>query len=192
MSNANSRFFAVSCDKCGCSGNIRIDQYKRKGGTWRCRSCAFAGRKNPYKGTGVKNDPELARTRSSFYKAKHRCKTGHNGYYENVEFKFKSLWQLIEEIGIRPEGMSLDRINNSGHYEPGNVRWATQAEQCRNTRRNVMLEYNGEKMCLKDAAKAAGLSSSTLEKRIKAGCPDHLLFKKGRWRYKNGRIAESE
>lgn len=180
MSNASSRFVAVSCDKCDRLSSIRIDQYNRKGGVWRCRSCTFTGRQNPYKGTGIKNNPELARTRSSFDKAKHRCKTGHYGYYEKVEFKFESLWQLIEEIGIRPEGTSLDRINSLGHYEPGNVRWATQAEQCRNTRRNIILEYNGKKMCLTDAAKASGLHMSTLKRRIKAGCPDHLLFKKGR------------
>jgi len=130
------------------------------------------------------------RTRNSFDKAKYRCKTGHGGYYKNIEFRFKSLQELIDEIGIRPVGMSLDRIDNFGHYEPGNVKWSTQKEQNRNTRRNVIVEYNGEKMCLTDAAKASGLSRSTLEKRIKAGCPDHLLFKKGRWRYKNGRIAE--
>lgn len=38
-------------------------------------------------------------------------------------------------LGPRPEGMTLDRINNeTGNYEPGNVRWATQKEQCSNRR----------------------------------------------------------
>lgn len=42
---------------------------------------------------------------------------------------------LIETIGLHPgPGYSLDRIDNNGNYEPGNVRWATQSQQQRNKR----------------------------------------------------------
>ncbi|MFM9469666.1 hypothetical protein ACKI1K_43455 [Streptomyces scabiei] len=48
----------------------------------------------------------------------------------------ESFTAFYNYIGPRPDGTSLDRIDNSKGYEPGNVRWATAFEQSNNTRRN--------------------------------------------------------
>lgn len=42
---------------------------------------------------------------------------------------------IEREIGPRPPGLTLDRRNNNGNYEPGNVRWATRSQQVRNSRK---------------------------------------------------------
>jgi hypothetical protein len=121
----------VEC-ACGKQSSIRVDQFNRKNGTWSCRSCAHTGRKSPRKGTGVKANPEMEQSRRSYYKARRRVKTNHKGAYAYVEFRFVSFEQWFAELGPRPLGMSVDRIDPMGHYEPGNVRWATVEEQAKN------------------------------------------------------------
>lgn len=48
-----------------------------------------------------------------------------------------SMQAFIDDMGQRPEGMTLERVNNEGNYEPGNVKWATAKEQANNNRRNL-------------------------------------------------------
>lgn len=71
-----------------------------------------------------------------------RCNNPNNPSYPNyggrgitICERWDDFWLFVEDVGERPDGCSLDRINNDGNYEPSNVRWATRKEQNSNKRR---------------------------------------------------------
>lgn len=82
----------------------------------------------------------------------------------------ESFEAFMDDVGPRPSRKhSLDRIDNSGNYEPGNVRWATRTEQLRNTRRTRLLTFGGETHCLSAWSEKLGIDKRTIHSRLKAG-----------------------
>lgn len=82
---------------------------------------------------------------------------------------------FLADMGERPAGMTLDRIDPNGDYSPENCRWATAKEQQRNKRRTVFLEANGRRQSLSAWAEELGVSHIMLYKRRVAGWSDDLI-----------------
>lgn len=59
-------------------------------------------------------------------------------------------------LGDRPHGMTIDRIDNDGNYEPGNVRWASRADQSKNRSKIRRLQLSDEQISEMRARRAAG------------------------------------
>jgi hypothetical protein len=96
---------------------------------------------------GLSYSPEYM----AYQNAQQHCTNPKAAKYANyggrgIEFRFTSFEQWYAELGPRPvtpvgrSVYSVDRKNVNGHYEPGNVRWATKSEQGFNKRRVVALE----------------------------------------------------
>lgn len=117
---------------------------------------------------GMSGHPAL----ESYKGAKSRCTCETDFNYKDyggrgIEFllpSFEEFWAVMKDTWFK--GATLDRIDNAGNYEIGNIRWATRKEQCLNTRKSVMLTHNGVTKNLSLWAEDLGINSSSLRERI--------------------------
>lgn len=83
---------------------------------------------------------------------------------------------FYKDMGQRPLGKTMDRINNNSHYKPSNCRWATYKEQALNTRWNVRLERNGENKTVSEWADILGVNAKAIYHRIDRGWNYKRIF----------------
>ncbi|MEG7359958.1 hypothetical protein [Pseudomonas citronellolis] len=76
---------------------------------------------------------------------------------------------FLTDMGEKPDGTSLDRIDNDAGYFKENCRWATSLEQMNNTRRNSFVEYLGKRQTVSQWAAQLGIPEGTLRSRINRG-----------------------
>lgn len=80
--------------------------------------------------------------------------------------RWKKFENFLIDMGFRPAGHTLDRINNDGNYEPGNCKWSTLEEQQNNRRDNRYFEYQGRTQTISQWAREYGMSHYTLGARL--------------------------
>jgi hypothetical protein len=114
-------------------------------------------------------------TYKSWVSMHHRCKETSQDFpnYGARGISVCARWDLFEnflaDMGERPDGMSLDRINNDGNYEPGNCRWITHAGQCNNRRSTHLVTFNGETRSLSEWSRHLGMSKHGIQLRLRKG-----------------------
>ena len=135
----------VTCD-CGTQKSVHTSSLLRGGAkSCGCLKKELLGKKN--RTHGMSDSPEF----KSWYHAIERCVNPNASGYANYggrgiavcERWQESFQNFYEDMGPRPDGTSLDRIDNSRGYEPGNCRWATRKQQNENTRRNRVFSWFG-------------------------------------------------
>lgn len=121
-------------------------------------------------GHGRSSDP----TYSKYQAMKGRCYNPANKSYARYggrgivvcERWRNSFAAFLEDMGPSPVGMSIERKDSNGNYEPDNCKWATKAEQSRNKGTNVRVEIDGMAFpTLKDASVHYGLAYGTVRVR---------------------------
>lgn len=192
---AGQRKFEVVCD-CGevfWRGWSDLQANLKKGdgaciscarrNTMRARMQTPEGREHQRRMTEISSDSvvhkwtaEERRVARRMSSARQRCINPNNAAYENyggrgVEFRFESVDQatrwVLANLGAPKDGESIDRIGNNGHYEPGNLRWASRTDQIRNRRayKNALVGLPLARALRPD------LSDSQLRLLIKRGVP---------------------
>ena len=140
-------YLLTKCTLCGMERWQAQNNLRR--GLAGCRKCGRA----KAKGREALRVPKWLYQRAQA--AQQRCVNPTEGSYpryggRGIEFHFESpramaLW-VQENLGLRPD-MEIDRINNNGHYEAGNLRWATGAQNLANSRKSkVSAEFHAFKM----------------------------------------------
>lgn len=81
----------------------------------------------------------------------------------------ESFENFLSDMGERPEGKTLDRIDVNGNYEPKNCRWATLSEQNRNKTSTPKLTFNGKTKSLAEWSDEVGLTVKIISWRVKNG-----------------------
>ena len=152
--------------KCDCGAIVIALGASLRGGTKRSCGC-LVGKTQP--GHRMTNTP----TYNSWRGMIERTTNPNNSHFKNygdkgitVCEKWKRFEGFYEDMGDRPAGHSLDRIENDKGYSKENCRWAMPKEQARNTTRSVKLTYKGKTKCLEDWAKEIGVTPGALRVRL--------------------------
>lgn len=157
---------------CACGNTTEVASSRVQNGYTKSCGCLIDEARSAKKKHGMRHSG----TYSSWMSAKDRATNPRSKdfyRYGAVGVGFADRWRSFEnflsDMGPRPDGTSLDRIDGSKGYEPGNCRWATPVEQARNKSNLTIVRTTKGEIPLVDYAKQLGISRGAAHLRLKRG-----------------------
>lgn len=158
--------------KCDCGNIVKVLQGYIKHGTKSC-GCSVKERLII---VNTSHGMSRSYTYKSWASMIARCFNKNHDAYERYNGRgitvcdhWRKFENFLADMGERPQGLTLERKNNAGNYEPGNCKWATTKEQNNNQRTNRILTFKGESMNLTQWSERLSVTPSLLKARFKLG-----------------------
>lgn len=156
--------------QCNCGNQKEIATTPLLNGLTQSCGCLHKERVSEAKKTHGQSKNHTTPEYVAWLHMKSRCYNENNDSYGRYggrgitvcERWLESFENFFADIGKRPEGMSLERIDNSQGYTPQNCKWATVFEQANNKRNNFFVIWEGQKFTLANLARATGANYGTL------------------------------
>lgn len=174
-SKGDRKFLLCRCS-CGTEKEMREDGLKSGIQSCGCLTrevAAYRARLPMSEGGHVTHNLSNTKAYSRWLGIRGRCFNPTNESYKDYGAKgigISESWLSFEnfyaDMGECPEGMSIDRIDNSKGYSKENCRWATKKEQMDNRSNSVRYEYRGQLLSRSELAKLAGVSQTTMQQRL--------------------------
>lgn len=157
--------------RCECDCGITTIVYGYNLQTGNSRSCGCLKRemltKHGHLDTPTYHTWEGMKQRCANQRSKQYSRYGGRGI--KICEQWMEFSNFLADMGERPEGMSLDRRENSKGYFKSNCRWSTPSEQQRNTRRNRLITMNGETHCVTEWCEKLKIKRYVVDTRLRRG-----------------------
>lgn len=163
--------------KCACGVERAVSSDALRRGKSQSCGClhsevsAETGRKNRTHGHSIASNSPTYRSWRCMWQ---RCTNPRSNVFHlyggrgiSVCSEWKEFSVFLSDMGERPEGTSIDRIDGTGNYEPSNCRWADAITQAANSRCTRVLSYNGETLSVAGWARRLGVTHYMLSSRLR-------------------------
>lgn len=164
---------------CSCGGKSKILTSNLTGGN--SQSCGCVRKENRFK-HGMSKHPVYHAWQAMIQ----RCENPNDAAYRNyggrgivVCEEWHDFGRFIADMGNRPKGFQIDRIDNELGYNPENCRWVSSKTNRNNQRQNRFVEHNGMRLTIAQWADALKINYRTLNNRINRGWPVERALSEG-------------